>query len=48
MQCAALAVSSAAGKLNTIIPNTARQLRAPDFLRGRVVIVSQVFFLGGP
>jgi len=48
MQCAALAVSGAAGKLKTIIRNTVRQLRTPDFLRGRVVSVSQMFFQGGP
>jgi MFS family permease len=31
-----------------IIRNTIRQLQTPDHLRGRMVSVNQIFFMGGP
>lgn len=45
---AALAVSGGADNVSTVIRNTVRQIQTPDFLRGRVISVSQIFFLGGP
>ncbi|MGZ9166236.1 MAG: MFS transporter [Anaerolineales bacterium] len=44
----ALAVTGAADSLSTIIRNTIRQLQTPDFLRGRMTSVNQIFFQGGP
>ena len=34
--------------LSTIIRNTVRQLQTPDYLRGRMVSLNQIFFQGGP
>jgi len=34
--------------ISTIIRNTIRQLSTPDYLRGRMVSVNMVFFMGGP
>ncbi len=45
---AALVVAGASDNVSTIIRNTARQIRTPDFLRGRVISVTQIFFMGGP
>jgi MFS family permease len=44
----ALAVTGAADSVSTIIRNTIRQLQTPDFLRGRMTSVNQIFFQGGP
>ena len=44
----ALAVTGAADSVSTIIRNTVRQLQTPDFLRGRMTSVNQIFFQGGP
>jgi len=44
----ALAVTGAADSVSTIIRNTIRQLRTPDYLRGRMTSVNQIFFQGGP
>ena len=44
----ALAVTGAADSVSTIIRNTIRQLQTPDYLRGRMTSVSQIFFQGGP
>ena len=43
-----LAVTGAADAVSTIIRNTIRQLQTPDFIRGRMTSVNQIFFQGGP
>jgi len=44
----ALIFVGAADSVSTIIRNTIRQLLTPDYLRGRMTSVNQIFFLGGP
>lgn len=44
----ALAIAGAADSVSTIIRNTIRQVQTPDHLRGRMVSVTQMFFMGGP
>lgn len=44
----ALALTGAADAMSTIIRNTIRQLNTPDHLRGRMVSVGMIFFMGGP
>src|SRR5690606_17871924 len=34
--------------VSTIIRNTIRQLQTPDYIRGRMTSVNQIFFQGGP
>lgn len=34
--------------VSTIIRNTIRQLTTPDYLRGRMVSINMIFFMGGP
>ncbi|MEW6718473.1 MAG: MFS transporter [Chloroflexota bacterium] len=43
-----LAVMGASDSVSVIIRNTIRQLQTPDYLRGRMVSVNQIFFMGGP
>lgn len=43
-----LVVVGAADAVSTIIRNTIRQLATPDHLRGRMVSINQIFFMGGP
>jgi MFS family permease len=43
-----LAVSGAADMVSTILRNIIRQLSTPDALRGRMVSVNMIFFMGGP
>jgi hypothetical protein len=38
----------AGDSVSTIIRNTIRQLLTPDYLRGRMTSVNQIFFMGGP
>jgi MFS family permease len=45
---AALIVIGAADSVSTVIRNTIRQLQTPDHIRGRMVSVNQIFFMGGP
>jgi MFS family permease len=45
---ACLAVSGAADTVSTVFRNIIRQLETPDHLRGRMVGVNMVFFMGGP
>lgn len=45
---AALILVGVADAVSTIIRNTIRQLLTPDHLRGRMVSINQIFFLGGP
>jgi MFS family permease len=38
----------AADSVSTIIRNTIRQMQTPDYIRGRMTSVNQIFFMGGP
>jgi hypothetical protein len=31
-----------------VIRNTIRQLQTPDYIRGRMTSINQIFFMGGP
>ena len=44
----ALVLVGAADTVSTIIRNTIRQLQTPDYIRGRMTSINQIFFLGGP
>ncbi|PWB50573.1 MAG: MFS transporter [Anaerolineales bacterium] len=44
----ALIVIGGADTVSTIIRNTIRQLSTPDYIRGRMTSVNQIFFQGGP
>ncbi len=43
-----LIVVGGADTVSTIIRNTIRQLSTPDYIRGRMTSVNQIFFQGGP
>jgi len=45
---AALVLVGAADTVSTIIRNTIRQLQTPDYIRGRMTSINQIFFMGGP
>jgi MFS family permease len=42
------ALTGAADTVSTVIRGTVRQLLTPDHLRGRMVSVNMIFFMGGP
>lgn len=42
------AVTGAADTVSTVLRQTIRQLRTPDYLRGRMTSVNMMFFMGGP
>ncbi len=44
----ALMLIGGADSVSAIIRNTIRQIRTPDNLRGRMVGINQLFFIGGP
>ena len=44
----ALAVTGAADTVSAVLRNIVRQLETPDRLRGRMVGISMLFFIGGP
>ncbi len=44
----ALTLIGAADAISTILRNTIRQTRTPDCMRGRMVSINQIFFIGGP
>ena len=44
----ALMLVGASDTVSTVIRNTIRQLQTPDELRGRMVSINQIFFMGGP
>jgi len=44
----ALILVGAADSVSTIIRNTIRQLQTPDYIRGRMTSINQIFFQGGP
>jgi MFS family permease len=48
MAMAGLILIGASDSVSTIIRNTIRQLQTPDFIRGRMTSVNQIFFMGGP
>ena len=43
-----LIVVGASDSISTIIRNTICQLQTPDYIRGRMTSVNQIFFTGGP
>ena len=45
---ACLAVSGAADAVSMIVRNIVRQLETPDGMRGRMVGINMIFFMGGP
>ena len=45
---ACLAMSGAADAVSMIIRNLVRQLETPDAMRGRMVGINMIFFMGGP
>jgi MFS family permease len=44
----ALACTGGADTISTVVRQTVRQLVTPDHLRGRMVAINMVFFMGGP
>ncbi len=44
----ALIGAGASDSVSMVIRNTLRQLQTPDRLRGRMVSINQIFFMGGP
>jgi MFS family permease len=44
----ALIFIGASDSISAIIRNTIRQLQTPDYIRGRMTSINQIFFLGGP
>jgi MFS family permease len=45
---AALILVGGSDTISTVLRNTIRQLQTPDALRGRMVSINQIFFMGGP
>lgn len=43
-----LFMSGIGDMISTVIRNTIRQLMTPDYIRGRMVAVNMIFFMGGP
>lgn len=48
LSMAGLILIGASDSVSAIIRNTVRQVRTPDSLRGRMVSINQLFFVGGP
>lgn len=44
----ALALIGASDAVSTILRNTIRQIQTPDYIRGRMISINQIFFTGGP
>ncbi len=44
----ALMLIGASDSVSMIIRNTIRQLQTPDYIRGRMISINQIFFMGGP
>ncbi len=44
----ALIFIGASDSVSTILRNTIRQLQTPDYIRGRMISINQIFFAGGP
>jgi len=45
---AALVFVGGSDAVSTILRNTIRQIQTPDHIRGRMVSINQIFFMGGP
>ena len=43
-----LMMIGATDSVSMIIRNTIRQLQTPDYIRGRMISINQIFFMGGP
>jgi MFS family permease len=43
-----LVLVGASDSVSTILRNTIRQIQTPDYIRGRMVSINQIFFSGGP
>jgi MFS family permease len=43
-----LILVGAGDSISTILRNTIRQIQTPDYIRGRMVSLNQIFFMGGP
>jgi MFS family permease len=43
-----LGVTGAADTVSTVLRQTIRQLVTPDYIRGRMTAINQMFFMGGP
>lgn len=43
-----LTLIGASDSVSTVIRNTIRQLQTPDYIRGRMISINQIFFMGGP
>jgi len=43
-----LAMMGASDMVSMVIRNTIRQLQTPDYIRGRMTSINQIFFMGGP
>jgi MFS family permease len=43
-----LGLMGASDTVSMVIRNTIRQLNTPDYIRGRMTSINQIFFLGGP
>ncbi|NTU46536.1 MFS transporter [Candidatus Roizmanbacteria bacterium] len=48
LSCTALMMVGAGDSISTIIRSTVRQLETPDNIRGRVIGINMIFFMGGP
>lgn len=48
MALISLMLVGASDSVSTILRNTIRQLQTPDYIRGRMVSINQIFFQGGP
>jgi MFS family permease len=48
MALLALIFVGASDSISTILRNTIRQIQTPDYIRGRMVSINQIFFAGGP
>jgi MFS family permease len=44
----ALALIGASDSVSMVIRNTIRQIQTPDYIRGRMTGINQIFFMGGP
>jgi MFS family permease len=44
----ALAITGAMDMISMVVRNTSRQLLTPDSLRGRMISLNMIFFMGGP
>ena len=43
-----MAIAGAADMISSIIRNTLRQIITPDHMRGRMISINMIFYMGGP